>query len=57
MTYSVIHTIDLEIFQSSAVCGFFVLFSTNIGALQIPRITVLNLFSRSVKNTCEGIHF
>ena len=34
-------------------------FSTKIGALQIPalQVTVLNLFSRFMKNTCEGIHF
>ena len=34
-------------------------FSTKMGALQIAtlQITVLNLFSRFVKNTCEGIHF
>ena len=34
-------------------------FSTKIGALQIPalQVTVLNLFSRFVRNTCEGIHF
>ena len=34
-------------------------FSTKIGAQQIPalQVAVLNLFSRFVKNTCEGIHF
>ena len=53
-----------EIFDSSTVCGFLLRaghqhFSTKMGTLQIPalQVTVLNLFSRFVKNTCEGIHF